>query len=45
MIKFSYSGDGNLTRQWFAYLDRTDNYTFTFEPGYDDSRVFPGELI
>ena len=38
------SESGNLTRQWFAHLDRTDNYTFTFEAGYDDNRVFPGML-
>ena len=36
------SENGNLTRQRFAYLDRTDNYTFTFEAGFDDSSVFPG---
>ena len=42
---FLYSESRNLTRQWFAYLDRTDNYTFTFEAGYDDSSVFPGVLM
>ena len=34
---------GNLTRQRFAYLDRTDNYTFTFEPGFNDDFVYPGK--
>ena len=36
------SDDGNLDRQPFAHLDRQDNYTFTFEPGFNDNTVFPG---
>ena len=34
----------NLTRVNFAYVDRTDNYTFTFEPGFDDDTVYPSEI-
>ena len=38
----SLSGNGDLERKPFAYLDGQDNYTFTFEPGFNDSTVFPG---
>lgn len=36
--------NGNITRERFAYLDRTANYTFVFEPGFNDHEVFPGKL-
>ena len=29
----------------FAYVDRTENFTFTFQPGFDDSDVYPGMLL
>ena len=37
-----YLGNGNITRERFAYLDRTANYTFVFEPGFNDKEIFPG---
>ena len=30
-------------RERFAYLDRTANYTFVFESGFNDNEVFPGK--
>ena len=27
----------------FAYVDETANYTFTFDAGFDDDDIFPGE--
>ena len=38
-------GNGSITRERFAYLDRTSNYTFVFEPGFNDKEVFPGIII
>ena len=38
-------GNGSITRESFAYLDRTANYTFVFEPGFNDKEVFPGIII
>ena len=26
----------------FAYVDKTENFTFTFQPGISDSDIYPG---
>ena len=39
---FCYAERGQLNRQTFARLDRSDNYTFVFESGFNVSIVYPG---
>ena len=31
-----------LMRSLFAYVDKTENFTFTFLPGISDSDIYPG---
>ena len=33
----------HLVKQQFAYVDKTANYTFIFDHGFDDNDIFPGE--
>lgn len=35
---------GQLVKRQFAYVDETANYTFVFDPGFDDNDIYPGEL-
>lgn len=38
------SDNGKLARHAFAYLDELENFTFKFQPGFDDATVYPGIL-
>ena len=31
-------------KTYFAHVDKAENFTFTFEPGFDDSDIYPGEV-
>ena len=35
--------DGELVKKDFAYVDESDNFSFTYKPGFDDVEIFPGE--
>ena len=35
---------GQLVKTYFAHVDKAENFTFTFEPGFDDSDIYPGEV-
>jgi hypothetical protein len=32
-------------KRQFAYVDETANYTFIFDPGFDDDEIYPGEFL
>ena len=33
---------GQLMKTFFAYVDETENFTFTFQRGIGDSDIYPG---
>ena len=39
----SYTGGAMIERDRFATFQREENYSFMYEPGESESRVFPGK--
>ena len=32
-----------MIKKDFAYVEESDNFSFTYQPGFDDEEIFPGK--
>ena len=41
-ISIIHTVGGQLMKTFFAYVDKTENFTFIFQPGIGESDIYPG---
>ena len=44
-INFIANLGGRLMKMQFAFVDESDNFSFTYVTGFNDTMIYPGELL